>query len=190
MRLPTNSPGHLRLWAGVPFVLQARTCRHQETATAFRESEYGYGIGAAASSWNRPLDRRQNSEDAQIVWRLQERGRLACDQGLRAETHAKNAQVRHHRQERCAEKASEQRGEVIRVADNLEIAAMRGAKKLESKFSWVELKPNKFKKRTVLKTGRYKTQRTRQGIVSIKVLIRGAGAFRVVDRCGAGPDRR
>ena len=34
----------------------------------------------------------------------------------------------------------------------------------------VELKPNKCKKRTDLKTGRYKTQRTRQGIVSIKFL--------------------
>jgi len=45
------------------------TCRHQEAAAASRESEYGYGVGAAASSWNRLFDRGQNSEDAQIVWR-------------------------------------------------------------------------------------------------------------------------
>ena len=124
-------------WCVLAFLLRLRagTCRHQEAATASRESEYGYGIGVAASSWNGPLDRRQNSEDAQIVWRLQERGRFACDQRLRAETHVKNAQVRHHRQERCAEKAGEQRSDVIHVADNLEIAAMRGAKKLESKSS-------------------------------------------------------
>jgi hypothetical protein len=156
--------------AGVPFVLRASTCRHLEAATASRESEYGYGMGAAASSWNRPLDRGQNSEDAQIVWRLQERGRFACDQRRRAETHVKNARVRHHRQEGSAEKAGEQRRDVIQVADNLEIAVMRGAEKLESKSSQVELKPNKFKKRTDLKTGRYKTERTRQGIVGIKFL--------------------
>jgi hypothetical protein len=40
--------------AGVPFVLRAGTWLHQEAATASRESEYGYGMGAAASSWNRP----------------------------------------------------------------------------------------------------------------------------------------
>jgi Helix-hairpin-helix motif len=32
------------LRAGVPFVLRAHTCRHQEAAAASRESEYGYGI--------------------------------------------------------------------------------------------------------------------------------------------------
>ena len=57
------------------------------------------------------------------------------------------------------------------VADNLQIAATRGAEILESKSSYVELKPNKFKKRTDLKTGRYKTGRTRQGIVNIKFLL-------------------
>jgi hypothetical protein len=31
------------LRAGVPFVLRAHTCRHQEAAAASRESEYGYG---------------------------------------------------------------------------------------------------------------------------------------------------
>jgi hypothetical protein len=46
--------------AGVPFVLRAGAWLHQEAATASRESEYGYGMGAAASSWNRPLDRGQN----------------------------------------------------------------------------------------------------------------------------------
>ena len=57
------------------------------------------------------------------------------------------------------------------VADNLQIAATRGAEKLESKSSYAELKPNKFQKRTDLKTGRYKTERTRQGIVNIKFLL-------------------
>ena len=147
------------------------TCRHQEAAAASRESEYGYGVAVAASSWNRLFDRGQNSEDAQIVWRLQERGRFACDQRHRAETHVKNAQVHHHRQERCAEEAGGQRGDVIHVADNLQIAATRGAEKLESKSSYAELKPNKFQKRTDLKTGRYKTERTRQGIVNIKFLL-------------------
>lgn len=53
------------------------------------------------------------------------------------------------------------------VADNLQAGAMRGAEKLESKSSsYVELKPNKFKKRADLKTGRYRTERTRQGIVN------------------------
>src|SRR6266849_9651475 len=46
-----------------------------------------------------------------------------------------------------------------------------GSKKLESKSSYVELKPDKFKKRTDLKTGRYKTETTRQGIGSIKFLL-------------------
>ncbi len=125
--------------------------------------------GAAASSWNRPFDRGQNSEDAANRWRLQ--GRFACDQRHRAETHVKNAQVHHHRQERCAEEAGGQRGDVIHVADNLQIAATRGVEKLESKSSYVELKPDKFKKRTDLKTGRYKTETTRQGIGSIKFLL-------------------
>ena len=58
--------------------------------------------------------------------------------------------------------------DTCRVADNLQIAATRVAEKLESKSSYGELKPNKFKKRTDLKTGRYKTERTRQGIVNIK----------------------
>jgi hypothetical protein len=49
--------------------------------------------------------------------------------------HVKNAQVHHHGQERCAEEAGERRGDVIHVADNLEIAATRGAEKLESKSS-------------------------------------------------------
>src|SRR5712672_3456555 len=148
------------------------TCRHQEAAAASRESEYGYGVGAAASSWNRLFDCGQNSEDAQIVWRLQERGRFACDQRHRAETHGKNAQVHHRRQERCAE-AGGQRGDVIYVADSLQIATARGAEKLESKSSYAEL--NNFKKRTDLPTGRdefrvghYKTERIRQGIVNIK----------------------
>jgi hypothetical protein len=79
--------------------------------------------------------RGQNSEDAQIVWRLQEPDRFACDQRLRAETHVKNAQVHHHRQERSAEEAGEQRGDVIHVADNLEAVATRDAEKLESKSS-------------------------------------------------------
>jgi len=57
------------------------------------------------------------------------------------------------------------------VADYLQIAATRGAKKLESKSSYVELKANKFKKRTDRKTGRYKTERIRQGIVNIKFLL-------------------
>jgi hypothetical protein len=48
------------------------------------------------------------------------------------------------------------------VGDNLQVGATRGAEKLESKSSYVELKPNKFKKRTDLKTGRYRTERTRQ----------------------------
>ena len=95
-----------------------------------------------------------------ICLRSKPSGRNAC----------KNAQVRQHRQERCAEKAGEQRGDVIHAAGNLEIAAMRGAEKPESKSSWVELKANKFKKRTDLKTGRYRSQRTRQGFVSIKFL--------------------
>jgi hypothetical protein len=75
--------------AGVPFALLAHTCRHQEAAAASRESESGYGVGAAASSWNRPFDRGQNPKDAQVVWRLQERGRFACDQRHRAETQEK-----------------------------------------------------------------------------------------------------
>ena len=91
---------------------------------------------------------RANSEDE-----------FACDQRHRAETHVKNAQVHQHRQERCAEEAGGQRGDVIHVADNLQIAATRGAEKLESKSSYVELKPNKFQKRTDLKTGRYKTEK-------------------------------
>ena len=69
-----------------------------------------------------------------------------------------------------------------RVADNLEIAATRGAKKLESKSSCVELKANKFKKRTDRKTGRYKTERTRQGIVNIKFLLEELVRFaRLID---------
>jgi hypothetical protein len=57
------------------------------------------------------------------------------------------------------------------VADNLQIAATQSAEKLESESSYVELKPTKFKKRTDLKTGRYKSERTRQGIVDIKFLL-------------------
>ncbi len=80
------------------------------------------------------------------------------------------------RQERCAEEAGGQPSDVIHVADNLQIAATRGAEKLESKSSYAEL--NNFKKRTDLPTGRdefrvghYKTERTRQGIVNIKFLL-------------------
>ena len=83
----------------------------------------------------------------------------------------KMQQIDDHRQERCAEEAGGQRGDVIHVADNLQIAATRGVEKLESKSSYVELKPDKFKKRTDLKTGRYKTETTRQGIGSIKFLL-------------------
>src|SRR5258708_7875389 len=94
---------------------------------------------------------RANSEDE-----------FACDQRHRAETHVKNAQVHQHRQERCAEEAGGQRGDFIHVA------ATRCAENLKQKSPCVELKPNKFKKRTDLKTGRHKIERTRQGIVNIK----------------------
>jgi hypothetical protein len=57
------------------------------------------------------------------------------------------------------------------VADNLQVAAPRGAEKLESKSSYVEPKPNKFKKRTDLKDWPLQTERTRQGIVNIKFLL-------------------
>jgi hypothetical protein len=56
----------------------------------------------------------------------------------------KNAQVHHRRQERCAEEAGGQRGDVI------QIPATRGAEKLESRSSYVELKPNKFNKKNRL----------------------------------------
>ena len=57
------------------------------------------------------------------------------------------------------------------VADNLQVAATRGAEKLESKSSYVELKANKFKKRTDLKDRPLQTERSRQGIVNIKFLL-------------------
>jgi hypothetical protein len=141
----TNSHGHFPyglVRAGVPFVLLAHL--PQGAAAASRDSEYGCGVGAAAGSWNRLFDRGQNSEDAQIVWRLQELGRLAYGSRHRAETHGKNAQVHHRRQERCAEEAGGQRGDVI------QIPATRGAEKLESRSSYVELKPNKFNKKNRL----------------------------------------
>ena len=47
----------------------------------------------------------------------------------------------HRRQERCAEEAGGQRGDVI------QIPATRGAQKLESRSSYVELKPNQFNKK-------------------------------------------
>lgn len=68
------------------------------------------------------------------------------------------------------------------VADSLQIAATRGAEKLESKSSYVELKADKFKKRADLKTGRCKTERTRQGIVNIKFLLEELVRFaRLID---------
>src|SRR5258708_27383510 len=118
------------LWVLAFLLCRWPTCRHQEAAAASRESEYGYGVGAAASSWNRLFDRGQNSEDAQIVWRLQERGRFVSIKGIglkRMEKCASN----HRRQERCAEEAGGQRGDVI------QIPATRGAEKLESRSSYV-----------------------------------------------------
>ena len=47
----------------------------------------------------------------------------------------------HRGQERCAEEAGGQGGDVI------QIPATRGAQKLESRSSYVELKPNKFNKK-------------------------------------------
>jgi hypothetical protein len=41
----------------------------------------------------------------------------------------------------------------VLLAHTCHVAATRGAEKLESKSSYVELKPNKFEKRTDLKTG-------------------------------------
>jgi hypothetical protein len=51
----------------------------------------------------------------------------------------------------------------MHVADNLEIAAMRGAEKPELKSSQIEPKPNKFKKRTDLKTGAAKPREPGKG---------------------------
>jgi hypothetical protein len=65
--------------AGVPFVLLAHTCRHREAAAAPRESEYGYGVLAAASSWKRPFDRGQILKMRKSYGALKSVGDFACD---------------------------------------------------------------------------------------------------------------
>ena len=54
--------------------------------------------------------------------------------------------------------------------DVIQIPATRGAEKLESRSSNVELKPNQFNKKNRPEDRRYKTESSRQGIVNIQCL--------------------
>ena len=72
MRLPHKFTRSFPVWACAcwrSFCVAGPLAATKWAAAASRESEYGYGVGAAASSWNRLFGRGQNSEDAQIVWR-------------------------------------------------------------------------------------------------------------------------
>jgi competence ComEA-like helix-hairpin-helix protein len=116
------------------------TCRHQEaplrlvnlnTATAL-ELQQVPGIGS--STTDKILKMRKSYGAFRSV------DDLRAIKGIgpkRMEKCASN----HRGQERCAEEAGGQGGDVI------QIPATRGAEKLESRSSYVELKPNKFNKK-------------------------------------------
>jgi hypothetical protein len=65
----------------------------EKTAHAAREHQHGELRAVANSSGDRASDGRQDSADAQVVWRVQERGRFARDSRPRSEAPRQNAQV-------------------------------------------------------------------------------------------------
>jgi len=73
--------------------LHAFRLRQEKTAAASHQFEYGEFGAASGSAGNRPCDRGQNPEDAQIIRGVQKRRRFARDQGLWPKTARKDAQV-------------------------------------------------------------------------------------------------
>ena len=73
--------------------LQHLCARQEKTARAAGEHQYGELRAIANSAGNRTGDRGQNSTDAEVLRRIQERGRFAGDSRPRTETARKNAQI-------------------------------------------------------------------------------------------------
>src|SRR6266852_8936695 len=79
------SPPFLLLPFPEPHFLCGDSSGEKEAAGKARESQYGDFARIAASAGNRAGDGREDFEDAQIVRRIQERGRFAGDSRNRAE---------------------------------------------------------------------------------------------------------
>jgi hypothetical protein len=74
-------------------LLRRRCPRQEETASASHQFEFRERGRIAAGSGDRAIDREQDSGDAEVVRRVQKRGRPAGDQGDRPKAAGEDAEV-------------------------------------------------------------------------------------------------